>query len=258
MLQGTKSKTPEVQQLILDALADKFWDIRLIAIEKAVKLDGENKSKGLELIKKLAASDDNSQVRSAALNFLSNNADAVANETIYTDRIKNDKSYAVISTALRNLGKSNPEEALVLAKNLEQENSSKMQTGIAQLYGSHGGKEHFSFFQKVLKGRTLQGFDQLGVLNSLTFYVSRQEAEIAEQSFELYSYLKTSGGYYTKMFLSQNISYLIEKFEEKISMLNEEIALHEKNKNAAYADQARRQKKAYEALVEKFAVLLAE
>ncbi len=258
LLQGTKSKTPEVQQLILDALADKFWDIRLIAIEKAVKLDGENKSKGLELIKKLAASDDNSQVRSAALNFLSNNADAVANETIYTDRIKNDRSYAVISTALRNLGKSNPEEALVLAKNLEQENSSKMQTGIAQLYGSHGGKEHFSFFQKVLKGRTLQGFDQLGVLNSLTFYVSRQEAEIAEQSFELYSYLKTSGGYYTKMFLSQNISYLIEKFEEKISMLNEEIALHEKNKNAAYADQARRQKKAYEALVAKFAVLLAE
>jgi aminopeptidase N len=258
LLQGTKTKTPEVQQLILDALEDKFWDIRLIAIEKAVKLDGENKAKGLDMIKKIAVSDSSSQVRSAALNFLSNNADAAQNESVYTDRIKNDRSYLVISTALRNLGKSNPDVALQLAKELEGERSSKMQTGIAQLYGSFGDKTAFPFFEKSLKGGVIQGFDQLSVLNSLTFFVSRLDAETAERSYALYSYLRDSGGYYTKMFLPQNISYLIEKFEEKIKILEEEIQAHEKNNDAAYADQARKQKKAFEVLIDKYAVLLAE
>jgi len=57
---------------------------------------------------------------------------------------------------------------------------------------------------------------------------------------ELYTYLKEEGGFYTQMFLGQNATYLVSMCDSKIEELNEEIAAHEKNNDAAYADQARR------------------
>ena len=42
-------------------------------------------------------------------------------------------------------------------------------------------------------------------------------------------------------------------FDQKIVELDAEIAEHEKNNNAAYADQARKKKKAFESLKNKFA-----
>lgn len=258
LLSGTKGKSSQVQQLILDALNDRFWQIRMLAIEKCVKLDAENKDKGLLLIRNLALNDPNSQVRSAALNYLSNNADATTNEEVFIDRISNDRSYLVISSALRSLGKSNPDKALELAKPLENEKSSKMITGVAQLYGGFGGKDVFVFFERSLTGTILQGFDQLSVLNSMTYFITRHDIEIAERAFPIYNDLKSNGGYYTQMFLPQNVNYLIEHFGTKIAMLEEEIAAHEKNKDVAYADQARKQLKAYEALINKFSAFTTE
>jgi hypothetical protein len=92
----------------------------------------------------------------------------------------------------------------------------------------------------------------------MTYFITRHDVEIAERAFPLYSYFKSNGGYYTQMFLPQNINYLVEHFGTKIAMLEEEIAAHEKNKDVAYAYQARKQLKAYEALIEKFNMLISE
>ena len=256
LMNGTKSKSPQVQQLILDALNDKFWQIRVLAIEKAVKLDGENIAKGLAIVKNLASTDANSQVRSAALNFVASNGVKEENEAICIDRINKDSSYLVVTSALRSLGKVNPEKALLLAKNLENERSAKMITGIAQLYGGYADKDAYPFFDRVLKSTALAGFDQLSVMNSLTYYITRQEPELINKSFELYAQLKEKGGYYTQMFLPQNISYLISFFDETIAELEGEISAHEKNKDVLYADQARKKKSALEKSKEKFATLV--
>lgn len=256
LLFGTKGKEQNGQQLILDALNDPFWSIRLLAIEKAVKLNEENKSKGLALIKDLAMNDATSQVRSSALNFLANSMEGEAVEIIYIDRIEKDQSYLVITTALKNLGKINPEKAMLKAKVLEAERSSKMLTGVAQLYGAYGDKDKYAFFETALRGSLLQGFDQLSVMNSMTYFLTRQEPEMINQSFELYAYLKKDGGFYTQMFIPQNISYLISMFDAKIAELDEEIEVHEKNKDVQYADEARRKRKAFVDLKAKFSVLI--
>ena len=252
---GSKSKTEAGQQLIIDALKDSFWNLRILAIEKAAKLQPEKKQIGLDIIKVLAVTDASSQVRVAALNFLANAMEGQDLEAILMDRLEKDQSYLVISTALKHLGKSNPEKALAAAKNLEVENSSKMVTGIAQLYGAHGGEEKFNYFETVLKSTNLKGFDQLSVMNSLTYYITRQNTEMLDKAFDLYAYLKLQGDFYTQMFLPQNITYLMSMFDTKILELTEEIAAHEKNKDALYADQARKKIKAFEALKIKYAVL---
>ena len=179
---GTKNKEQKGQQLVLDALNDKFWNIRLLAIEKASKLTLENRTKGLALVKDLASNDPNSAVRAAALNYLANNLEGTDAEAIYIDRIEKDQSYLVISAALKNLGKINPDKAIEKAKKLESEKSSKMLAGIGQLYGSYGKKENYSFFELAIKGKILQGFDQLSMMNSLTYFISRQELEMVSQS----------------------------------------------------------------------------
>lgn len=252
---GSKSKDPRVQQLILDALNDPFWDIRLTAIEKAAKLTEENKGKGLALIRDMATEDANSQVRSSALNYLGSNAESAIVKDICLDRIAKDQSYLVVSSALKQLGKIDAELAMQKALVLESERSSKMLSGIAQLYGSNGSKEKFSFFENALKGSVLQGFDQLGVMNSFTYFASRLEPTDMDKVYELYYYLGEHGAFYTQMFLPQNVNYLLSSFDQKIAELDARIAEEEKNKNAAYADQARKEKKVYEALKTKFAGL---
>jgi aminopeptidase N len=258
LMNGTKGKGPQVQQLILDALNDPYWHIRQLAIEKAVKLEAENKTRGIAIIKGMADSDSVSKVRSSALTFLAANTPAADLESTLVNRITKDRSYLVVTNALRNLGKSNPDKAIELAKALENEKSSKMLSGIGQIYGSYAGKDAFPFFESSLKGNILQGFDQLSVMNSLSYFVSRQDAEVIDRSFALYSYLKSNGGYYTQMFLPQNISFLVDTFNDKITELKAQIEAHEKNKDAVYADQARKQKKAFEDLVVKFSPLLGE
>jgi aminopeptidase N len=256
--QGPIVKTQKGQQLILDALNDKFWDIRLIAIEKAVKLKDENVGKANKLIRDLAMNDPNSGVRAAALGYLSNKLENADLSTVCIDRLEKDQSYLVISAALKSLGKIDVELALKKAKTLESEQSSKMISGIAQLYGAHAKEDALTFFENALKGSILQGFDQLGVLNSLTFFNVRQEPATIQKTFELYKYMNEAGGYYTKMFMSQNVAYLISMFDTKMAELDEEIAAHEKNNNAAYADGARRKKKEFNALKELFSTLPTE
>jgi hypothetical protein len=121
-----------------------------------------------------------------------------------------------------------------------------MLAGIGQLYQSHAPLTVYPFFENSLKGNTLQGFDQLSMMNSLTVFMVRQNnLEALEKSVPVYSYLSENGGTYTKMFLPQNIKYLQGFITQKTDELNQEAEAHDKNNNAAYANQTRQQIKKY-------------
>lgn len=255
---GTKGKDSKIQQLILDGLNDPFWSLRLTAIEKASKLTEENLAKAVPLITKLATEDANPQVRSAALNYLASNADERIVFDIANDRILKDRSYSVISAALKQLGKLDIESALQKAATLETERSSKMMAGIAQLYGAYGKEDKLEFFEKTFHSGILQGYDELGALNSLTYFVSRQDPETIDRAHGLYLYLSENGSYYAQMFLPQNVGYLISSFDESIGELTFQIEDYDKNKEVALADQCRKKIKKYETLREKYLPLAAE
>jgi aminopeptidase N len=256
LIEGTKSNNLHPEQLIMDALKDPFWHIRILAIERVNKLKDENRLKALEIIKSLAINDANSQVRATALTFLSKNYDEKELETLLIDRIEKDQSYLVVSTALVNVGKANPTLALEKAKKLEIEPSSQMVVGIGQLYSGHATAEAYSFFEKSLLGTVLKGYDQVGMMNSFTLFNVRQDLDIIEKSFSVYSYLKENGEYYTKMFLSQNVTYFQKFFHEKTDALNAEIKTLEQNKDFVYADKARQKIKQIEDLNSKFKTLI--
>lgn len=252
---GTKKMDSLSQILILDALSDKFWSIRSLAIEKSGKLRNENKIKAISIIREMAIKDPNSYVRASALSFLESQG-SDNTESLYVQVIKKDSSYQVIAAALRNLGKSNPELAMQKAKALESETSSKMILGIAGLYGTYGDTSKFDYFENVLMGTKLSGFDQLGTMNTLSLFVGKNGIDIFKKALPVYSHLKENGTFYTQMFLPQNVEYLLKAIEQKKEDLNTEIIRHTEEGNTLYADQARKKLEEFKKLEPNYKTLL--
>ena len=237
---GFEAGSPKSEQMVLDALNDPFWKIRVYAIEYAEKLTAEKKTTAMKLISNLAINDGKSQVRAAAASYLGANSNDEASEALIGKIILEDKSYLVVGSALTGYTKLNPTKALAAAKNYEDEPSSKMQGSVAQVYGVHGTIDQASFFPKALGGEVLSGFDQLTTMNAYTLFNTRMETETIAKAVPVYTELNTTGGYYTKMFISRNIDYLLNNLKERLEELEYDLAKFEENDDAALADQNRK------------------
>ena len=216
LLLGSKDKTEKGQQLIIDALKDPFWNIRLLATGKVGRLKDEKLAEAITLLKDMAVNDPNSAVRAAVLNILGKEIKGDELISIYKDRISNDQSYTVVASALKSYGKINSEDAIKLAQPLEKENSSKMVSGLGQLYAGYAGADKIDFFINAFSGATLQGFDRLGMLNSFTMYLTNQTPDVIEKAIPTYTKLNGDGGIYMSMFLPQNIKYLSDNCTKKV------------------------------------------
>ena len=255
---GAKGTAPESQQLILDALKDPFWGIRIDAIGLAKRLKDEKLAEGIAILKDLAINDPESSVRGAALAKLGKLMDSDEIEPLYVTAISDDQSYSVISSALSSLGKDNPEKAIALAEPLENEKSSKMMTGISQLYSGYAGPEKYTFFENTMNRNTLQGYDKLGVIGAYTGYVARQDYEIHEKALEMYKSLYEGGGMYTQMFMPQFVGHIKKSCDNNIDDLEKELLGYEENNDAAYASQTRKEIAKWEALKAKYGTFEVE
>lgn len=241
--------TVEAEKMILDALKDPFWAIRNLAIDRANLLSAESQTQASEMIKNIASSDPKSAVRATAITFLQDKIKADELEKLALSIIGKDQSYAVLSSALGALSSSNPDLAMTEAKKLETENSSKMLSGIAQLYAMQGKESEMAFFEKVINENKLNGLDALFAMNSMTIFLTRQSPALQTKALELYKKEQSNGGIYVMMFLPQNVDYMIKMVSEQTEKTKAEIKAYETNKDPLYADQARKQLKTQEAIV---------
>lgn len=236
---GTKRESAEAAKMILDALNDSFWDLRLQAIQLAAKLKDQDLINAKIKIMQLAKNDPKSNVRSQAISFLSKNMSRMEFESLATEVISSDKSYNVIGTALGELSKLNPTLAASMAKDLENEPSNKMKSTIAQIYAMNGTPENVAYFEKIISQGSLAGYDAIICLNAFTIYMSRQDLAIQRKALALYKKQYETGGLYTRMFMSQNVKYLIDSQTARIKEMDDKIKSLEKNKQDAEADRLR-------------------
>ena len=248
---GFEKGNPKSEQMVLDALNDPFWKMRIYAIETAESLGEEAKAKAKTIISNLVVNDAKSDVRSSAVAYLASNNNDVATEDLLKKAIKEDQSYQVIGTALTSFTKLNPTAALEAAKQYENATSAKMLSSVAQVYGLNGTAEQADFFAKALDGNVLSGFDQLTSMNAYTLFNSRMEVEVIEKSVPVYKALGESGGYYTKMFIGRNMDYLNNNLEERLEELEYDLGKFEENNDAALADQNRKKIAQLKSLMEK-------
>jgi len=237
---GARNKDEVGQQLILDALNDPFWNIRLVALKNVNGLKNEFKASAKEVTLGLIKNDPTSAVRNNALKQAKRLLNDVELKEVYIDRMNNDSSYLVVSNALKGLGSIDPESALKVAKQMENEKSSALIAGIAQLYAGHGEEAQYSFFENEFKQNTTKGFDRLGFLNSFTLYITKQDSDLLLKSVAIYAKLGESTSPYMQMFLPQNVSYILKNIDSKIATLKIELEEQEKNNDAQYASETRK------------------
>ncbi len=256
-MKGSTIQNKNPEQLILDALKDKFWHIRSLAIERCGNLKDESKAKMVELIKTMAVSDSNSSVRTQALYFLEDNLPKEDAERLFIDRMENDKSYLVVYSALVGLGKVNPVTAMSKAKNLENEKSAQVQVAIAQIYGANGGEDVYPYFESAFKSNYFDGYNKIDLLNSFTSYIIRQKIELIEKAFPLYENIDNAGNFYFKMFFSQFIGDVQGAINDRMDLVDKELKGAEANNNEASAAALRKQYDYMEQIKLKYASLLS-
>lgn len=256
LLNGSVKTTPAASQMVLDALKDPFWDIRLTAIEGAGTLTLDHLDQAIKSISQLASTDPNSQVRAEALQFLNGKLPLKELELIYQERLEKDSSYLVAGTALNELFQANPDLAMSKAKALENSNSSKMKSSIAQIYAAKGGEASFAYFEKLLNENQLKAYDAIICLNSFSYYVSRQKPEIQERALPIYESFYKVGGQYVKMFMPQNTNFIVGSMQEKMMESKVKLEVFEKNKEQTEVERIKTQQRKQEEVLGKYQLFL--
>ena len=215
LLNAPEQDSPAYRQLIMDALTDPFWLIRQTAIEKTTYLDELNRFKAMDMVKEMALKDPISSVRSSALQFFMDQNERVTLKELLKETLVNEKSYITIQKATSLAMQLSPETAEEVLKPLKSSIDKKtvlMLTGVLALSQD---TSHINYFLTLIKQNRFKGYDALELLNNFTYYISTLPIEFQVKAFDVYKKYKEEGNYYAKMYLPQNVFYLIQAIESK-------------------------------------------
>jgi len=165
------------QDVMIEALSDKFWAVRGRAIQNLDMEEEGIKAAAVPILKKMAKDDKKSYVRSQALAVLSTLEDNTMT-SLFSNAL-NDSSYTVVGSALSGLAMVDKATALTEAKKMEDSNKDDIIRSIGEIYGTHGSTEQLDFFENGLKsddsytryvlfenyGKMLEGIDDQTVLS---------------------------------------------------------------------------------------------
>lgn len=235
-------KSLEADKVFLSALSDKFWNIRIAAIEFGTKIKRSNNDAITAKMKDLAANDPKSQVRAAALDYLSTLLEKQEATAILKKAIETDKSFLVLGKSLESLAKMNQEEALNVARKLEKENIESTRMTIAELYAQFGEEQDGAYLESLVQRKDLKGYEELRAMFSYVVWVIRMSPETLEKSQGILSQLSESKNNYTKMYFSRAVQYMMGNIYERINNLDVEIATLEEAKSFSMADEKKREK----------------
>lgn len=158
------------------ALNDEFWAIRDFALAYFEHYLLENKDvEVFELIKTLAESDINTQVRSNAIYVLSNwgvdDRLMALNEMGLLD-----SSYAVVTSSFEAICETDSVLGKKHAKKLEREDQQEIVLAIAELYADFGNPDDHDFFRNKSEG--ISGYGQYSFVQAYGQYISQQSNDV--------------------------------------------------------------------------------
>lgn len=140
--------------IILNATKDKFYKLRINAIEALDLSKKSIKAKALPILKDIIIHDEKNLVVAAAISALADLKDN-NNDAIYKEALKS-QSYAVQAAALNAIAKYDRTTAMTLAKKLETDSRGPLSLEIVSLYSSLGTEANFNFVSNAFKNGTVQ------------------------------------------------------------------------------------------------------
>ena len=164
----------EAQATINSALDDSFWAIRGLAINAC-----DSSEAVVAKLRKLAANDKHSYVRSLALDKLSEVGDEAAKE-IAVNAIEKDSAYHVIGSGLYLLYTLDEQAALTYAEEMQDESNAQILELLEIIFGESGDPKYLPFFENNLDG--VEGYSAISFINSYQALATVAGLEEAEKA----------------------------------------------------------------------------
>jgi len=171
---GKKAKDSLSTQVIIAALNDKLEDLRYTAITLLKDIQGGHEKEVKEKLVALAKSDPKANVRTAAIEYLTDHYTDADLQALYKSGL-DDKSYNVLGASLAGIAKANPEEGMGIAKKYESEKSVAVLYSIADLYAKYGSDENSTFFINSENG--FKGFEKIGYITQYASFLKRAKKD---------------------------------------------------------------------------------
>jgi aminopeptidase N len=132
--------------VVLAALKDKFYGLRIAALQ-GLKLDDKTVAKAAApTLRKLASTEKEPHVQAALLDALSQLKDK-KDEKLVAKELTSSPSATVQGAALRALGNINPSQALTRAKAYEVDAPGPLSSAVATLYARQGGVAQWAYIR---------------------------------------------------------------------------------------------------------------
>jgi aminopeptidase N len=174
-----KSSDEVATNTIIDALSDKYQNIRRNAMRGLKKAVKANPDKVKSRLLDLAKNDENSRVRGSAIASLSKYFnDAPEVKAVFVNGVT-EQSYHVIGRSLNAISKNDSEEAMKFAKTLEVDKNGSIINSVSGIYAEHGEAEQLDYFIKT--SEKLSGFSKYGFVMSYSKYLKKQSNETVEK-----------------------------------------------------------------------------
>jgi aminopeptidase N len=172
---GTSSDE-KAMRVIVDALGDKYWNLRETAMKNMKKAIKKHKDEIKTKLITLAGNDPKSDVRAEAIKQLSKyfetDNDLLA---VYQKAIK-DESYEVMAQGMKSLAKVDSKEGLALARSMKSEKNGSVKGAVAEILVDYGTEEDHPYFEDAIKN--LGSYESFTFLPLYAEYLKRQSDEI--------------------------------------------------------------------------------
>jgi aminopeptidase N len=151
-IDGVKSKQSDkaAQKLIIAALNDKYYELRIKAIGAAnITTNDDVRNAAVPILAKLAQTDENNAVRAAAITALGK-LKASGNMNLFKQGLQS-QSYNIQGASMKAIGMINPTEALALAKSYEKGSGGALRNSIIGVYGANGSDAEWPYVWDAFK-----------------------------------------------------------------------------------------------------------
>lgn len=141
-----QTTSPAARAVVLAALKDKFYQLRIAALE-GLKLDNKDVAKATaSTLRKLAATEKEPHVQAALLGALAQLKDK-KDEKLVANELASNPSATVQGAALRALGSLNPSQALAMAQKYEVDAPAPLTAAMLNVYAQQGGPAQWNYMR---------------------------------------------------------------------------------------------------------------
>jgi aminopeptidase N len=171
-----QSSNEKAKKVLRDALDDKFWYMREMAL-KNLKKQVTSHPELKEKIIAIANNDKEASLRAAAIRQLAKYYEGDQSLLEVYTKATSDQSYEVMAEGFAAISKLDSKQGLALARQNVNEKNSTIRSVVAEILSEYGDVSDHPFFLTAMDKAT--GFDKYGMMSLYNNYLKRQpDAEV--------------------------------------------------------------------------------